>query len=286
MTPVQHRFIYWIKERESIRLARNAGDRPPWTKDPILRDFRFCNVNREHDAVTAWIAQYVRPQLVDTTLDDAIVQLYACRVFNDPAVLATIIPVDSTRVLVERLQRRKAAGLKILRGAYLVVPHGTRMPVEEFYADVISTLRHVLRKNRTPLDSLQSVADVMRTVKGISDFMANQVCADLRYARPWNLRWPDWGTFVLAGPGTLRGLLRWGGGKPTPRGAKGHRSARDADPRATLLAIRAAIDPRLPRGIAGHLQDPNNLANCFCEFDKYERARDGNAQLRRFTFSP
>ena len=31
------RLLYWIKERESIRLKKEAGEPKPWTDDEILR---------------------------------------------------------------------------------------------------------------------------------------------------------------------------------------------------------------------------------------------------------
>jgi len=44
--------VKFIKERESIRLKKEAGKPRPWTKDPILGNYRFCNVHREDDRVT------------------------------------------------------------------------------------------------------------------------------------------------------------------------------------------------------------------------------------------
>ena len=35
--------IYWIRERESIRLLKEGGKSKPYTSDEILRDYRFCN---------------------------------------------------------------------------------------------------------------------------------------------------------------------------------------------------------------------------------------------------
>ena len=48
--------VYWITEREAIRKRREAGEPAPWTTDPILAAYRFCNVWREDDAVTRHIA--------------------------------------------------------------------------------------------------------------------------------------------------------------------------------------------------------------------------------------
>ena len=54
--------VYWIKERQAIHERRKAGQPPPWTKDEILRTYRFCNVRREDDRVTRWIHEnWLRP---------------------------------------------------------------------------------------------------------------------------------------------------------------------------------------------------------------------------------
>ena len=55
LTPNQEQFIYWIKERESIRLKKDAGLPSPWTDNKVMQETYFCNINRENDNVTKWI---------------------------------------------------------------------------------------------------------------------------------------------------------------------------------------------------------------------------------------
>lgn len=288
MTPVQKRFVYWIEERENIRLLKDLGKPRPWTVDPIMDVYRFCNVNREDDTVTRWMAQKVRPLLNGATLSEALFQLYVCRVFNDPDVLETIMPVTSLTDMVSVLKRRKANGLKILRGAYLVVPHGTSMAVEDFYAEKAAKVR-ALRFSKSPR-FLAEVAEALMSINGIHDFMANQVCTDLRYTHPFSGQWEDWGTFVLAGPGTRRGLARYltGAGQSTPRQANGKISGLSGSLGPVLLQVRDQLRPLLSphTDIERHLDDPNNLSNAMCEFDKYERAREGAGRLRKYTPEP
>lgn len=50
-------FFEFLEERQKIYLAKEAGKPRPWTKDPVLRDYFFCNVYREQDTVTKWIAE-------------------------------------------------------------------------------------------------------------------------------------------------------------------------------------------------------------------------------------
>src|SRR2546423_1636561 len=47
--------IDWISERTAIHTKKEAGHPPPWTDDPVLREWSFCNVRREDDRVTRWI---------------------------------------------------------------------------------------------------------------------------------------------------------------------------------------------------------------------------------------
>ncbi|MGW8178084.1 MAG: nucleotide kinase domain-containing protein, partial [bacterium] len=57
---VIRRLCYWITERHSIHLKREAGLPKPWTKDPVMLDYFFTNPFRENDKVTRWFANYIR----------------------------------------------------------------------------------------------------------------------------------------------------------------------------------------------------------------------------------
>jgi len=48
---------YWMDERDKIRDRKSSGASKPWTEDKVLQAFRFCNVRREDDTVTRWLAQ-------------------------------------------------------------------------------------------------------------------------------------------------------------------------------------------------------------------------------------
>src|SRR5258708_4211053 len=46
-----------MRERESIRLKKLAGEPWPWTKDKILQTYSFTNVKREHDRTSQLLIQ-------------------------------------------------------------------------------------------------------------------------------------------------------------------------------------------------------------------------------------
>src|SRR5262249_52448750 len=87
----------------------------------------------------------------------------------------------------------------------------------------------------------------------------------------------DWMDFVVSGPGSQRGLNR----------VLGHpvRVKRiEPEWRSAFNRLLSAIAPHLARIGLGdlHAQD---LQNCLCEFDKYERVRLGEGKPRRY-FQP
>ena len=65
--PVKSFFDY-CKERESIRLKREAGEKFPWSEDPIFQKGRFLNVFREDDKVSRSIFKFAEPLKDDLPL--------------------------------------------------------------------------------------------------------------------------------------------------------------------------------------------------------------------------
>jgi hypothetical protein len=55
MADIVPELFAFMKERHAIWERKVAGQPKPWTQDPILQSYRFCNVYRELDTVTVWI---------------------------------------------------------------------------------------------------------------------------------------------------------------------------------------------------------------------------------------
>src|SRR5690606_38730868 len=79
----------WVRKREAIRVRKEAGQEPPYTDDPILRAFRFCNVRREDDRVTVWIRDHIRRPYADHP--HLWFMLCIARQINWPETLAELI---------------------------------------------------------------------------------------------------------------------------------------------------------------------------------------------------
>ena len=267
LTPGE-RFRYFIKARESARYHKELiGGPGPHSDDPIIAVNRFCNVNREDDAVTRWVKVNVRDRWSGCGRRNVLIQVLVARLWNHPPTLEELLPYTSYDVALSTLQDRRDRGEKTMRGAYMMPVHGNHgkgKSVDEYYLQAVQSACAM----RWELESLQAVAEQLTTILGIGDFLANQVCTDLRYTTEWR-RAPDWFTFVLCGPGTRRGRDRYAGREPT-----GNLQQRVYI--AELLDIREGLQVE-QHPLAPVFDDPNNLSNCFCEYDKWERVLHGEA---------
>ena len=119
--------LHWIKERWRVRQAREAGKPKPWTTDPIIQQYRFCNVHREDDAVTRWVTDNWRtPHANDP---DFWFAAYVARVFNLPNTLEAIgYPVPYTSSVRKRMEKLATSKANVFNSSYIVSTNGIAGP--------------------------------------------------------------------------------------------------------------------------------------------------------------
>ena len=81
-------FFAWCKEREQIRLRREAGEPPPWSEDPVFQQGRFLNVFREDDPGTRAVLSFAEP--VQNSTPDLIYALFFARWCNRASTLRAL----------------------------------------------------------------------------------------------------------------------------------------------------------------------------------------------------
>lgn len=267
------RLVNFIIARHAIHQRRIDGADKPWTDDEILQRYRFCNVYRELDTVTQWIAHSWRaPHAGDPDLWFA---MAVARWVNWPDTLAAIgypVPWNKKKFL-SALAKRKTMGLKVWTGAYMIGTQGNAMDKPLFIAEGVLeplwTNRAKLRPQKG--DTLKAFADRIIAIKNQGRFMVGQIVADIKYADPILKEASDWGTWAVSGPGSRRGLNR-------VMGLDKDKSWDERNFLATLTGLRTAVNEKLPPWMGRlHAQD---LQNCLCEFDKYERVRLGEGHPR------
>ncbi len=269
----------WIAERHAIYEAKAAGYPKPWTNDPILQSYRFCNVYRELDTVTQWIAKNWR----DPNNDDPDVwfAMAVARFVNWPDTLAEIgypVPWDVRlssysmgEHFVNTLMMRGSAGKKVWTGAYLIHAGKGGSKVGHVAHDILEPLWRKREYIREAADSCAHFNKRLMEFEGLGSFMAGQIVCDTKYTRLLDTA-GDWWDFAVEGPGSRRGLNRVMN-RPV------NQSWKNQEWFVELTRLRTSILPLIhDAGLPPlHAQD---LQNCLCEFDKYERVRLGEGRPR------
>lgn len=259
----------FIGERHRINLKRAAGHQKPWTRDPILLRYRFCNMYRELDTVTQWIRKEWRePHDGDQHLWFAMV---VARYINLPATLAELkypVPWEPKRWRAVAAQRQ-ACKEKLFNGAYIINSTGPKVAHLENMFNNLWEHREQLYPRRGW--TLRRFADGLMSMHGFAGFMTGQVVADLKYAQPLCLA-SDWHSFALSGPGSRRGLNRI-------VGRDIEANWKEAEWHDELMLLQRYVNRLLPADWEElHAQD---LQNCLCEFDKYRRAQLGTGKPKQ-----
>jgi hypothetical protein len=276
MSPDYNPLWRWVIRREKVRIRKDRGEAPPWTDDPIIGTYRFCNVRREDDRGTVWIRKHVRERFADHPL--LWLMLCIARQINWPDTLAELIErgawPDATRFdFAEKmtivLNDRKWRGAKIYTGAYMISAPSTKGADKQAYIaeTVIGALWR--RRESFPVQgaSLRKIHEWVMGSNGWGPFMAYQAVVDMRFTSILSTA-PDVTSWAAAGPGTLRGLNRLHGravGAPLSQ-------------ERALVEMRAIYEIVQER--TGVAMDFSDVPNILCETDKYLRVMNGEGKPR------
>lgn len=265
------RLLYWIRERESIRLKKEAGEPKPWTDDDILQRYRFCNARRMDDKVSRWLLENWYEPYRDHP--NTLYAVALARFVNLPSSLVLVTPFlyhddlphwGSIRTVLRKAKEKGA----VFNGAYMV--RGNTTISEDKIGTVVDEYIGALVKANVNVDtsSMERTHERIAAVYGFGSFMAGQVVADLRWAMSGE--WTDRMTWAPMGPGSLRGINRL-----CEKPIKASMSAEEF--LGKLRGVKETCYKKLPVGIM-HRIELMDLQNCMCEYDKYNRALSGEGK--------
>jgi hypothetical protein len=268
---------WWIEEREKIRKLNEAGAPRPWTTDPILDRYRFCNVRREDDRVTRWLKKHWRDPYHDHP--NLTVAMLLARMLNWPPTLEWLgFPEEwNPDLILKRLRTMPPTG-KTWGSAYVITTCGRPMDKALYVVQSVCNAAKLRGMQPIPGDTLESFWNRLRGIPGLgAGFIAAQVVADLKNTRGNPLyEADDWETWAVQGPGSARGLNRYFNQPVEQRW-------RDADWKAGLDVMIMEVQPLVKKTVGNiHAQDWQNV---MCEYDKWKRAKDGTGKPKR-TYSP
>jgi hypothetical protein len=247
-------FFFWIRERERIRVLKESGAPPPWTKDKWLGSLHFCNVHREDDRVT----KELRKVVVDAHLPlNQLPYAYTlARLFNRASTLSLVLGcIHNRHNWVPVVKKHRSSGALIFHVAYVVSTCGKSMDK----IDYVDSVANAVKLLDVPRYSLRAAFEELRKVDGMGSFLAGQVVADLKNDR-YLTDAHDWHTWSCMGPGSKKGLEYIFQAKVNEKNYPQY-----------LGQLQASL-PEDIRAMRLHAQD---LQNCLCEFSKYWRHING-----------
>lgn len=282
------RFVYYINERYDIKLTRDEGVDPQefWTKDPILKEYKFTNVRRAWDYTSRWLTQnWYEPY--GMTPNAGIAAAFARFFPYVPTLEAVGFPYKSKPLTWLQKNRavlatRQDRGIKIFSSAYIITSGGSSKRkvfnvIDRYLIPVLES--GVLQK--TWDGHIEDLHTRLREFEGWGDFMTQEVVLDLMETfvlknRPARERQQ----YGFAGPGALRGLNRVYGRDydgPLNRGAAQLEMKMLWE---RLRTDKSKLNPQLKRVLTVHDVEFN-----LCEFDKYSRALFGQGTPKQ-KFTP
>lgn len=280
------RFIYYMTERHAIYLSKKGGGRMGnWTQDPILQEFRFCNVYRELDTVTIWIRENIREPFDGHPW--LWFMLCLARRINHPPTLTELMNAGCWPCLkfdpahmVKVLDARTARGEQVYTGAYMITAEtgpehiGKTKSVTTAYSNLLPLWQKAREIEPQLHNTLQEAYNaILGQGFAWGPFMTYEVVSDLRHTA-YLKNAKDVDTWANAGPGAIRGLNRLYD-RPLTQKPQAHQT--NEEMRQLLIRTRE----QWPRASKTYPKlEMREIEHTLCEFDKYERVRLGEGRPR------
>ncbi|KAK7055139.1 chromo domain-containing protein [Favolaschia claudopus] len=304
-TPVLDTLFHWLAERKAIDDRRREGMPAPWTEDPVLSEYKFCNAYRVLDRTTQFIISEVIEKgshLSDTELLFRIL-LFNC--FNRIETWELLEEAFGARLTWARfdlkaygkvLSQAIADGVSLFTAAYMKI--GKKIDHDANHMRHLQLLQILMRDLPVILRNAKYAADVFERVaayQGLGDFAAFQLVIALSYSRLFNYSAND---FVIAGLGASSGLVKIFGRSVT--------KAKEAVPHIEGDILRWLVTTQREHFARLNLEfsflrnakgqelelDLMDFEHAVCEVDKYARKAHprirgiGNRTQLRGSFNP
>lgn len=212
--------LYWkfAYERQKAFEAKLSGSPEPWSSDPIIAEYKFCNVFRATDRVSQYLIREVCYNKEKSEPDDRIFQIVAFRFFSNIKTWDSIreylgrAPIINDLVdgtFEASLEYVRENNRKLYTGAFILCAN-------DAYGRRLKHLNHVelfkdmfINNNLGPRirrsANLTVVFLHLRNFPLIGNFMAYQIAIDLNYSEYFDFSEND---FTEAGPGAIRGIKK------------------------------------------------------------------------------
>ena len=283
-------YFYFIQERMNI-FWNKYEHKTILTDDPIFKKYKFTNVYRACDRVSQYLIKDVIYKDIDTFApEDTLLRILLFKVFNKIETWEYLNKDESITInnyKVETLNRRLTERQKaspIFSNAYMMAgshsKYNTIHTKHHLWLQIIKDyfiddkgIQKILKTS-----SMEEIYNVFRKCPLIGDFLAYQYTIDMNYSPYLNF---DENSFVKAGVGAVRGI------KKCFKTCDGDFEEAIYFTQQHFEELQARYGFTAFRPLPGRLPQLIDLQNCFCETDKYLRAKMpelvvGNVRIKQY----
>lgn len=285
---------YWTLavRRQHIFEQRMAGDPGPWTSDPILTQYKFCNTFRASDRASQFLIRDVIYNGNAPSPESTLLRIILFRLFSKPSTWRTLEdtvgPITRETFADERidcvLDDLYARGETIYTNAFILCAnkaYGHERKHRNHLALIRAMRSSRLAKVVAHAGGLRDIYQALIGYPLLGRFMAYQLAIDINYSE---LTAFDENDFTVAGPGAERGIRK---------------CFIDTDGRKPGEVIAWMVDHQeeecerlelAPPTLYGRRLHAIDCQGLFCELDKYARVAfpelRSNRQRIKVNFTP
>ena len=218
VTPVYDTYWKFAVERQRVFMQRLAGERPPWTTDPIISAHKFTNAYRATDRVSQYLIRRViyRDDLPNSG-PEVLFRILLFKLFNKIETwellersFGTVTLADYKFKNYDRvLAKAKDSGTRIYSAAYIMPPGSTAFGHQAKHQNHLRLLEKMtadgLAAKLSKSRRMQQAFELLKGYPTIGDFLAYQFVTDINYSELTNFSEME---FVVPGPGARDGLRK------------------------------------------------------------------------------
>lgn len=210
-------YWYFAYERQNIFIKKQNGEPSPWTNDPILQEYKFCNSYRVNDRVSQYLLKNIIYNGKTYSKEDMLFRILLFKLFNKESTWELLITKlgDITlsnfdfnkysKILTEAIEKN----IKIYNDAYISCANKA-YGYNHKHDNHLSLLKQIFIIDKSHLKILESKTmqeafNILKSYPLMGNFMAYQLVTDINYSDIVNWREDE---FTIAGPGSLRGIKK------------------------------------------------------------------------------
>ncbi len=212
-------YWYFAAERQNIFIKKKNGLPPPWTDDPILQEYKFCNSYRVNDRVSQYLLRNViYPKKANNYANaDIIFRILLFKLFNKESTWELLeksigdisLKTFNLDIYSKVLENAISNGIKIYNDAYISCATKA-FGYDRKHDNHLALLNRIFNEDKAHISilnakSMEEAFNVLKSYPLIGNFMAYQLVTDINYSECVN--WSE-DEFTIAGPGSHRGIKK------------------------------------------------------------------------------